>query len=66
MVNLTQATVAAVSSCIFIDFQGFLLTNYANFPPPPVSNIPTVALAPSDAITEGQVVGTLSAVRSRC
>ncbi|KAF8214300.1 hypothetical protein K438DRAFT_1750359 [Mycena galopus ATCC 62051] len=55
MVNITQAALAAFSSCIFIDFQGFFLTNFANFPPPPVSNIPTTVLAPGPNITAGQV-----------
>ncbi|KAF7333847.1 hypothetical protein MVEN_02341700 [Mycena venus] len=55
MVNITQVALAAFSSCIFIDFQGFFLTNFANFPPPPVSNIPATVLAPGPNITAGQV-----------
>ncbi|KAJ7444797.1 hypothetical protein B0H11DRAFT_2341873 [Mycena galericulata] len=56
MVNITQATLAAAfSSCLLVDFQGFLLTNFANLPPPPVSNIPAVVLAPGANITAGQV-----------
>ncbi|KAJ7206514.1 hypothetical protein GGX14DRAFT_121268 [Mycena pura] len=55
MVNITQAALAAFSSCILIDFQGFFLTNWANLPPPLVSNIPATVLAPGPNTTAGQV-----------
>ncbi|KAJ6568655.1 hypothetical protein B0H19DRAFT_1065468 [Mycena capillaripes] len=55
MVNITRAALAAFSSCLFVDFQGNRLTNWANLPPPPVANIPVVALQPGGPITAGQV-----------
>ncbi|KAJ7879656.1 hypothetical protein B0H13DRAFT_1892148 [Mycena leptocephala] len=62
MVNITRITqartAAAAVSCLFIDFQGNLLTTFANLPYPAVSNIPVVALQsldPSIPISAGQM-----------
>jgi hypothetical protein len=71
MVNITRITqartAAAAVSCLFIDFQGNLLTTFANLPYPAVSNIPVVALQsldPSIPISAGQMVMSFLECRS--